>query len=74
MQNVAALMADTGFTAGGTTTYADFLKILASWSAGDVRDKSGSTGVVEYLDLDNSTVVYEVDWETSTPYRTSTVV
>ena len=74
VQNVAALMADTGFTAGGTTTYADFLKILASWSAGDVRDKSGSTGVVEYLDLDNSTVVYEVDWETSTPYRTSTVV
>lgn len=64
----------SGFTAGGTTTFEALLKLLASNLGGTVRDKSGSPGILEYLDLDDSTVIYELDWETATPYRIVTKI
>lgn len=71
---VAALMSHTGFTAGGTTSYGDLMKYTAAWIAGAVRDKSGTPGVIEFLDIDNGSIVFELDHEQSTPYRTVTII
>ena len=71
---VTALMADTGFTAGGTLTFEKLLKVLAATLAGHVRDKSGEAGTYEVLDADDdSTVIYEFTLSESTPYKIGTI-
>lgn len=72
---VDALMADTGFTAGGTLTYADMLKVLAAWAAGNWRLKSGETTVYEILDIDDgTTVIMEFDLDQTTPFKQVTLI
>lgn len=72
---ITALMADTGFTAGGTMTYEKYLKISAAWHAGNWRSKSGSADVRELLDVDDgSTVILEMKISKTTPYRTVTIM
>jgi len=70
---VTALMAHTGFTAGGTMTFETLQKLLAAWVAGTWRDKSGSTTIKELLDADDDSVVVEQTLASSTPYRESAV-
>lgn len=70
----ADLMAETGFTAGGSMTFAEQLQISAAWTVGDWRLKSGETDVYELLDADDgSTVILEMRLSQSTPYRTMTI-
>ena len=67
---VTALLAATGFTAGGTMTVETLYKNLAAWVAGTWQNKSGSTTIKELLDADdNATVVAEHTLSASTPYR-----
>ncbi len=67
---VAALMADTGFTAGGTMAYEKLLQLLAGMVAGNWRDKPGDSTKQEMLDADDdSTVLLEIALATSTPYK-----
>ncbi len=42
---VAALMANTGFTAGGTMTYEELMKLLAGLVAGTWRDKPADSDI-----------------------------
>ena len=71
---VTALMADTGFTAGGTMTYEELMKLLAGMVAGTWRDKPGDSTKQELLDADDdSTVLLEITLATSTPYKQVTV-
>ncbi len=67
---IAALMAHTGFTVGGTMSYETLMKLLAAWVAGTWQDKSGSSVIKELLDADdNATVVIEQTLSATTPYR-----
>ena len=67
---VTALMADTGFTAGGTMTYEKLMKLLAGMVAGTWRDKPGDSTKQELLDADDdSTVLLEITLAASTPYK-----
>jgi len=71
---VTALMADTGFTAGGTMTFEKYLKIAAAWNAGNWRQKSGSTTIRELLDADDKmTVILEMVISETTPFTEITV-
>ncbi len=70
---VAALMADTGFTAGGTMTYETLMKLLAAWVAGTWRNKAGSSTIKELLDADDGSVVSEITLSTTTPYKQVTI-
>ncbi len=71
---VAALMADTGFTAGGTMTYEELLQLLAGMVAGTWRDKPADSTKQELLDADDdSTVLLEIDLATTTPYKQATI-
>ncbi len=67
---VAALMADTGFTAGGTMTYEELMKLLAALVAGTWRDKPANSDIQELLDADDdSTVILEQTLSATTPYK-----
>ncbi len=71
---VTALMADTGFTAGGTMTYEELMKLLAGMVAGTWRDKPGDSTKQELLDADDdATILLEITLATSTPYKQVTV-
>ncbi len=71
---VAALMADTGFTAGGTMTYEELLQLLAGMVAGTWRDKPTDSTKQELLDADDdSTILLEIDLATTTPYKQVTI-
>lgn len=71
---VTALMADTGFTVGGTMNYEKLLKILAAWVSGNWRDKSGEDDIKELLDADDkATVILEMTLSKTTPARLITV-
>lgn len=57
----------TGFTEGGTFTFAKVMKLLAAMASGSWQLKSGSTNTYEILDPDDgSTVIMEI-----TPNETS---
>ncbi len=72
---VAALMADTGFTVGGSMTYEELMKLLAAWIAGNWRDKSGDADTKQLLDADDAaTVVLEMSLLETTPQRTITII
>jgi len=74
-QIVTTLMANAGFTAGGTMTFAEQLKIVVAWCAGNWRLKSGTTNVYQLFDADNGvTVILEMTLSQTTPYRTITVI
>ncbi len=74
-QFVAALMADTGITAGGSWTYEKIMKVIVSIISGNIQDKSGSSGTYEILDPDDgTTVIGELIPATSTPYRNLTIL
>lgn len=67
---VAALMADTGITAGGTYTYEDFCKAIGAYILGDWQDKGGDSSVQEILDWeDDTTVILEHTASESSPYK-----
>lgn len=71
---VAALLAETGWTEGGTMDIETLFKLLAAWTAGTWRSKSGSSTVKELLDVDdNTTVVIEHTLSVTTPFRQATV-
>jgi len=71
---VTALMADTGFTQGGTMTFQTLQNILAAWIAGKWRSKAGNASIKELLDPDDDdTVILEMTLSTTTPYRSITV-
>ena len=71
---VTALMADTGFTAGGTMTYEELMQLLAGMVAGTWRDKPGDSTKQELLDADDdSTILLEILLATSTPYKQATI-
>lgn len=72
---VNQLMADTGFTAGGTMTYADYLKIQAAWAAGKWQLKTGTTDTYQLLDVDDATtVIMEFTLSQTTPFKTVSVI
>ena len=72
---VTALMADTGFTAGGTMTYEELMQLLAGMVAGTWRDKPGDSTKQELLDADDdSTILLEITLATSTPYKQVTII
>ena len=73
-QIVAALMADTGFTAGGTMTFAEQLRLVAAWCAGNWILKTGETDVYQLLDADDTTAILEMELSESTPYRSITLL
>jgi len=67
---VTALKAATGFTAGGTLTFARIVKVIAAWAAGKARLKPGSTNVIQILDAeDGTTVIMELTASESTPFK-----
>ncbi len=66
---VAAMLAATGVTAGGTWSFAKLMKVSAAFGAGKWQDKSGSPGTRELLDPDDgTTVVAEVIPSETSPY------
>jgi hypothetical protein len=74
LQNaVTALMADTGFTQGGTMTYATLMNVIAAMAAGNWRVKSTDSDVQELLDPDDGTVILEQTLSESTAIRTITL-
>ena len=67
---VAALMADAGFTAGGTMTFEELCKILAAWAAGTWRDKPTDSTKQELLDADDdATIILTQTLSCTTPYK-----
>ena len=69
---VAALKAATGWTAGGTKTFAEAIKILLADAAGKWQDGAG--GAYSVLDAeDQNTVVMTVAMAESTPYYSVTL-
>jgi len=74
VEMVTALMADTGFTAGGSMTFAEQLKVVAAWCAGNWKLKSNSTSTYQLLDADDgATVILEMTLSQTTPYRTISI-
>ena len=72
---VTALMADTGFTTGGTMTFAELMRITAAWNAGNWREQDGVDDTYELLDADDTaTVVLRMVLSQTTPFRTITIV
>ena len=70
---VAALMADTSFTAGGTLTYSLLCRLLAGLVGGTWRDKPTDSTKQELLDIDdNATILLEQTLSASTPYKVVT--
>ena len=71
---ITALKVSTGYTAGGTSTFAEVMKINVAFAAGIWQDKSGSPGTYQLLDADNgSTVILEITPSETTPYKTVTI-
>lgn len=71
---ITALMAHTGFTAGGTMTYEELMKLLAGLVAGTWRDKPTDSTKQELLDADDdATVLMEQLLAVTTPYKTVTI-
>lgn len=71
---VAALMAHSGFTAGGTMTYEELLKLTAGLIAGTWRDKPADATKQELLDADdNATILMEQTLGQTTPYKVVTI-
>lgn len=70
---VAALMADTGITAGGTYTFEDYCKAMGAYTMGTWQDKGGDSAVQELLDWeDDATVVLELTGSVTSPYKNTT--
>jgi hypothetical protein len=71
---VSSIFSKKGITEGNTWDFSKVIKILAAWTMGLARDKSGETGVVEILDPDDgTTVIAELSRSDTTPYKTVTV-
>ena len=71
---ITALKVSTGYTAGGTSTFAEVMKINVAFAAGTWQAKSGVPGTRQILDADNgSTVIFEVASSETTPYKTVTI-
>jgi len=72
----AAIKLTTGWTAGGTLTYAEVVKIIAAAVAGKVIDKAGVAGTVQHLDVeDKTTAIFEnIPSNTTSPYRDPTIL
>lgn len=72
----AAIKLTTGWTAGGTLTYAEVVKIIAAAVAGKVIDKAGVAGTVQHLDVeDKTTPIFEnIPSNTTSPYRDPTIL
>jgi len=71
---ITALKASTGYTQGGTMTFATALNILLANVVGIGQDKAGETNVVERLDPDDGTTpIYDETLSKTTPYRQTTV-
>lgn len=71
---VTALKASTGYTQGGTMTFAEAMNILLANVVGTGQDKAGETNVVERLDPDdNVTPIYDETLSKTSPYRQTTV-
>lgn len=67
---VAALLAETGITAGGTWTYGTIIKVLTAWAVGKWRDKAGFSGTYQILDPDDdTTVIAEITPSATTPQK-----
>ncbi len=67
---VTALMAHTGFTAGGTMAYDDLLKLLAGLVAGTWRAKPADSTKQELLDADDdASILLTQTLSASTPYK-----
>ncbi len=72
---VTALMADTGFTAGGSMTVEKLYKITAAWIAGNWRVKPSNSTINQLLDADDAaTVILEMSLSQDSPFRTITVL
>lgn len=72
---VSSIFGKTGITEGGNWDFSKVIKILAAWTMGLARDKTGETGVVEILDPDDgTTVIAELSRSDTTPYKTVTVL
>jgi len=56
----ADILAMTGITAGGTTTFAEAIKYLMAERLGTWRLKAGETNIYELLDFDDGSVVAEL--------------
>ena len=70
---VAALMADSSFTAGGALTYSLLCRLLAGLVGGTWRDKPSDSTQQELLDIDdNATILLEQTFSASTPYKVVT--
>ncbi len=70
---VAALMADSSFTAGGVLTYSLLCRLLAGLVGGTWRDKPTDSTKQELLDIDdNATILLEQTLSGRTPYRVVT--
>lgn len=70
----SAVFAKKGITQGGNWDFTKVVKILAAWTMGLARDKSGEAGVVEILDPDDeATVIAELSRSDDSPYKTVTV-
>lgn len=72
----AAIKLTTGWTAGGTLTYAEVVKIIAAAVAGKVIDKAGVAGTVQHLDVEDGTtpILENIPSNTTSPYRDTTVL
>ena len=72
---VTALKASTGYTVGGTMTFAEVVQTIVSATSGQMQLKSGETDVYEVLDAeDGTTVIAEVTLAESTPYRSVSIL
>ena len=71
---ITALKESTGYTAGGTYTFAAAIKILLAVMAGKFQDKDGEAGTYEILDPDDGeTVILEIIPLSTTPQRSTTI-
>lgn len=71
---VTALKVSTGYTAGGTMTFANAVKVLVAWAGGKWQDKPATPGTYQVLDADDAaTVILETTPAESTPYKTVSI-
>jgi len=72
----AAIKLTTGWTEGGTLTYAELIKIIAAAVAGSVIDKAGVAGTIQHLDVEDGTtpILENIPSNTTSPYRDITVL
>ena len=72
---VAALLAETGWTVGGSMSIETLYKITAAFVAGNWREKSGDITVSQLLDADDgSTPILEMTVDSDSPFRSITVL